>query len=306
MEIVSVYNTCGINQDKTDWYSQCLESVLEQDMKTEVVVSSCMNSVACLRTLKERFGDQISIVFYPDRLIVNSTFNKTVRVKDKGQDGFLFLDSGVKLTDKTSISQMAERLDKSSMVALQVDVDTGFGPLGMLQDSSKPQVVGEDFKIPLGKGINLHAQIFGRELQDTFGNLIPDVFAAYCTESTFSFLNACVQKDWVIVADVMAHHNKAVDGPSSSQPHHSPVHRNPWNNLLHGRDALDFINDPEAKQAGLGYEECGRIMMHDPSAYDGDIPKDPEKLIEMVKKYFFLNPGELDYEKIDYLIVGEN
>ena len=44
--------------------------------------------------------------------------------------------------------------------------------------------------------------------------------------------------------------------------------KNTWNNLLYERDALDFINDPEAYYAGLGYEECNDIMNHNSKSYD--------------------------------------
>lgn len=298
--ICTIYNTCGINQDKTDWYSHCLESIFDQDYETDVVVSSCLNSLDCINTLKDRFGDKLKVVYYSERYIVNVTFNKTSLVCDQGHDGFFFVDSGVKLTDKTSISQMVDRMMDCSMVSLQVDRDAGFGPIGFQANSETPQITGKDFYIPIGKAINLHAQVFGRELLDKFGLIIPDVFAAYCTESTFSFLNACVGKKWCIVKDIMAHHNKAVDGPSSSQPHWSPVHRNPWNNLLYGRNALDFINDQKAKQAGLGYEECGNIMIHDSDAYIDGFPREPHELAYHIQKYFFSNQEELDYDNINY------
>lgn len=304
-KILTVYNICGINQDRTEWYSRCIESIFNQDYKTDIVVSSCMNSRSCLETLKSRFGESLGIIYYPESYIVNVTFNKTVLIKDLDSkyDGFFFLDSGVELTDKTSLSQMQERMSTNSMVSLQVDIDTGFEPLGFKQNSDVVQIVDKDFKIPLGKGVNLHSQIFGREILDTFGLIIPDVFAAYCTESTFSFLNACVEKEWVIIKDIMAHHNKAVDGPSSSQPHFSPLHKNPWNNLLYDRNALDFINNEECISCGLGYEECGSIMLHNENAYIDGIPKCKDKLIDSIKKYFYSNPSELNYDWIKYVSI---
>jgi len=303
MKILTVYNTCGINGDKIDWYIQCIESILRQDYKNQkVVVSSCLNSEDCMRRLKKKFGDKIIVCLYRDRYIVNTTFNKTVLEFGKDCDAYFFLDSGVDLGDDTSVlSQMVERLSDSSMVSVQTDTDTGFESIGLKQDSDISQVK-EDIEIPVGKGINLHCQLFSRDILDTFGLVIPDVFAAYCTESTFSFLNACVEKKWKIIKDVIVHHNKAVDGPSSSQPHWSPVHRTPWNNLLYGRDARDFIHDPQAISAGLGYEECGKIMLHDDSAYSNGIPKHKQELIDSVKKYFYSNKEELNYAIINTTI----
>lgn len=303
MKIASIYNTCGINQDKTDWYSHCIESILKQTLKTDIVISSCLNKMECIDTLKSRFGDLLKIVYFPERLIVNITFNKTCQIiKDNDYDGYLFIDSGVYLKDEDSIEQMANRLDKYSMVTLQTDNDTGFETIGMMQDCPFPQITYDDFVFPIGKACNLHAQIFSKDILNKFGRIIPDVFAAFCTESTFPFLNASVGKEWVIISDLMAIHNKSVDGPSSSQPHFSPTHKNPWNNLLYGRDAFEFINDKDAYEAGLGYEECANIMNHNPDVYNGNFVKDPDKLAYYVNKYFFSNNKELNYDSISYKV----
>lgn len=303
MNIVSIYNTCGINQDKTDWYSHCIESIFNQTLKTDVIVSSCLNQYECINTLKSRFGDLLKIVYFPDRLIVNITFNKTCQlISNKNYNGYLFIDSGVYLKDKNCIEEMASRLDKYSMITVQTDNDTGFESIGFKQDSIDPQIVNNDFILPIGKACNLHCQIFSKDILDRFGKIIPDIFAAYCTESTFSFLNAAVGKEWVIIKDIMAIHNKSVDGASSSQPHFSRIHMNPWNNLLYGRDAMSFINDKDAYDAGLGYEECGNIMNHNPDAYIDNFSKYPEKLTHYIKKYFFSNSEEINYDSINYQI----
>lgn len=303
MRILSVYNTCGIKVNRTDWYTRCIESLLAQSLATDVVISSCKNSDECLFDLKRRFGDDIKIVYYDDPYIVNVTFNKTVRSMDDGHDGHFFIDSGVDLTDPFAVEKAAERLPEFGMVALQIDNDTGYETIGFKQDSDKVQITGDDFVFPVGKAINLHAQIFEKSIFEKFGLIIPDVFAAYCTESTFPFLNASVNKRWCIVKDILCHHNKAVDGPSSSQPHWSPVHRNPWNNLLYGRNAMDFIFDREAIDAGLGYEECGGIMVHKEECYENGLCKDPDRLAMYVNKYFFSNKMELDYDRISIKVL---
>ena len=133
------------------------------------------------------------------------------------------------------------------------------------------------------------------------GKLIPDVFAAYCTESVYSFCSAAINKKWIIIKDIMVRHYPSMEGASASFSHHSLVHKNTWNNLLFGRDALDFINDSEAISSGLGYEECQNIMMHKKDAYDEDgNAKYPDKLKQMINKHFILSKKEFDYDKIKY------
>jgi hypothetical protein len=310
MKILTIYNTCGIHRNNTEWYSKCLQSVLDQDHpENKVVMSSCVNSENCIRTIKDKFQDSVEVVYFPDRYIVNTTCNKTIQVmvEKYGEfDAYLFLDSGVYFTDPQSISKSVESIqnNKYSMLTLQTDTDTGFITIGYQDNSSVPQIVGQDFVFPMGHACNLHCQFFSNDIFKAFGHkIIPDVFAAFCTESTFPFLNAAVGKKWGILKDVMVPHNKAVDGPSSSQPHFSSSHNNTWNNLLYGRDARDFINDPEAISCGLGYEECAGVMMHNKSAYDGNENAIfPEKLKSAILKYFFTNESDLDYNNIDTII----
>ena len=65
---------------------------------------------------------------------------------------------------------------------------------------------------------------------------------------------------------------------------------------MHGRDAMNFINDLDAIEAGMGYEECNNIMMHKKEAFDENgYAKYPEKLKEIIKKYWFLSKEEFDY-----------
>jgi hypothetical protein len=310
MKILTIYNTCGIHRNNTEWYSKCLRSVLDQDYSdNKIVMSSCVNSEACIRSIKEQFQDLVEVVYFPDRYIVNTTCNKTIQVmvEKYGEfDAYLFLDSGVYFTDPQSISKAVQSIKENnySMLTLQTDTDTGFITIGYQDYSSVPQIVDQDFVFPMGHACNLHCQFFSNDIFKAFGNkIIPDVFAAFCTESTFPFLNAAVGKKWGILKDVMVPHNKAVDGPSSSQPHFSSSHNNTWNNLLYGRDARDFINDPEAISCGLGYEECAGVMMHNKSAYDGNENAIfPEKLKSAILKYFFTNESDLDYNNIDTII----
>ena len=124
------------------------------------------------------------------------------------------------------------------------------------------------------------------------------------------FLAASVKTKWAIMKDVMVFHRHGMDGGTSFLPHKdhwSPEHGNTWNNLLCGRNALDFVENEEALAAGLGYEECNNIMMHRPEAYDGEgYAKYPEKLQEQIMKWFFLTKEELDYDNISCDFIPRN
>ena len=198
---------------------------------------------------------------------------------------------------------------KNGIISCQTDTDEGLDQLGnnFKYESTEIQIKSEDYTISVGKAINLHVSLFSNELFKAYDKILPDVFAAFCTESTFSFLAASVLSKWVIMADRQVRHLKAIDGPVASQPHRvsaadkdgNIINNNSWNNLLYGREALDFINDPEAYTSGLGFEEHQNIMIHNPVAYKDGLPTDPNGLLKSVKKYLFLSEKEINYDDIN-------
>tara|TARA_R100000808_G_C2149493_1_gene157899 strand:+ start:1855 stop:2814 length:960 start_codon:yes stop_codon:yes gene_type:complete len=308
-KILLVYNTCGIKRDNTDWYIECLEGFLRQKFDGfRVVLSSCLNSPRCFKTIAKRFGNRISYCYHQEPHTVNITFNKTVQecVKEFGEfEQYVYVDSGCHFGDNPDVLSMAyESMKKNNygMLSLQVDTDEALQAIDptLKYESKEIQITGEDLIIPLGKACNGHVIFHSNEFLKNYNNKIwPDVFAAYCTESTFTFLCSAMGKKWAILKDLKIEHRKAVDGPSSSVPHISAKYRNPWNNLLYGRNALDFVHDKDASDAGMGYEECNNVMMHNKDAYDeNELPLNPDSLKKNINKYFFLNKGDLDYNNI--------
>lgn len=305
MKILTVYNTCGLKNENVAWYTKCLQSILDQNYKdNKVVVSACKNSDSAIKRIKDMFGDKVEVCRIQDLYTVNVTFNKTVQemVKKYGEfDGYFYVDSGVIFNHPDVISEGLKRLreNKYAMISYQTDTDTGLAMLGYKHDCPVVQITGNDLKIPLGMSCNLHAQIFSNDLFKTFDKrIIPDIFKAYCTESTFSFQCSAIHQEWTMVKDILLHHNKGVDGATVGFEHNSRVFMNSWNNLLYNRNALEFINDLYARSVGLGYEECQKIMMHDENAYDGFYSKYPKELTQQILKYFYTTKQELDYDQI--------
>ena len=318
-KILVVYNTCGINKDNTEWYIHCINSLLEQDFEGyRVVLSSCLNSPECIRKLFSIFGNRISYSLVADCVTVNVTFNNAVRkcVNEFGEfESYLYVDSGCSFDEQRDIlskiyqSFKRDTKLKNSIISVQANTDEGLDQLGndFKYESPDIQIKNEDYTVPVGKAINLHVALFSNDIFKKYHNIIPDVFAAFCTESTFSFLAASVRSKWVIMADRQVRHLKAIDGPVASQPWRATsadkngniILNNSWNNLLCGRNALDFIKDKETYNSGLGYEECQDIMIHDPAAYEYGCPINPDALSMSIKKYFFLSEKEMNYSKIN-------
>ena len=79
-KLLAVYNTCGIGGDNTEWYIHSIKSLLNQDLGgVRVVLSSCRNSVECIKELYKTFGNDISYSLTPETYTVNITFNKAVQ-----------------------------------------------------------------------------------------------------------------------------------------------------------------------------------------------------------------------------------
>ena len=307
-KVLLVYNTCGIRRDNTEHYIKCIRTFLNQNFDGfRVVLSSCKNSPECIKKILETFGNQISYCLTPELHTVNITFNKACQesVKHLGEfESYMYVDSGCWFEDNDILTKAYECLKSgpNGIVALQVENDEALNILDpkFEHTSDEIQIKGDNYIIPIGKSINLHTHLFSNKIFKNYKNkILPDVFAAHCSESVYNYIAASFSSRWVILADLQVKHEISIDGASSGYSHHSQKHLNTWNNLLYNRDALNFINDKDAYECGVGYEECNNIMPHNPDAYDKEgLAKNPACLLEKMNEHFFLNEDELCYDKI--------
>lgn len=308
-KMLVVYNTCGIKKDNTEWYKECIRSILNQKFDGyRVVLSSCLNSPDCIRELMETFKDSISYCLHSQLNTVNITFNKAVRdcVNKYGEfETYLYVDSGCSFGEQDYfIEKLYDSYKAGSygMITCQSDTDEALHVLDdrFTYQTSDVQIKNEDYIIPIGKSINIHTHLYSNDIYQKYeGILCPDVFSAFCTESVLGFVCASAGKKWAIMKDYQVHHRPSIDGASAGFSHNSIRHQNTWNNLLFNRDANDFIKDKEAYEVGLGYEECNNIMNHNPEAYESDgTARHPEELMTKIKKYFYLSKEELNYDKL--------
>ena len=301
MRYLTVFNTCGISGlENSDHYIGAIQSILDQEHEgNEVLISSCLNSQETRDKLVNHFKDKVHYHFIDEKLTVNITFNLSVinATKILGEfDGYIYVDSGVTFGDSTNIiSEIKKRhkTEKFSMISIQTDTDTGYKNWF---DRGDDEHFKEDFVVPVGKCCNLHVQLFTKELLEEYGNIIHDIFAAWSTESTFSFMNAAIKKQWVVIGGNIVKHLVSMDGASSGFPSHS--HGDSWDNLLCGKRMSEIINKPEAKSSGFGYEEWRGVLEHDPSRFDESMHSVDGELRNFIKENLFLNEGEFDYNKV--------
>jgi hypothetical protein len=311
--ILVVYNTCGIaGSENSDYYIKSINSILDQDFDGfDVVMSSCMNNIFTKEAMIEAFGDRIKFNFIDEIHPVNVTFNHSVRtvVAHNGEyEGYIYMDSGTTFTSGL-LKAIYERLStgKYGMVTPQPENDTEYYMgLGVGRYRGDDEYAREilfnngDYIIPLGKGMGTHTNVISNDLLKEYGNVYPDIFAGHCTESTFSFLNDAIGKQWLLMKDFILHHRISMDGQSKgfSPAKWQASGRQTYDHPYRISSILNRVVTEEAREVGFGYEECRSILVHDKTQFDSNYHCVNQKLKEFIKKTLFLTSEELDYDSI--------
>lgn len=309
-----VYNTCGISgKDNSDYYISAINTIRSQNYDNYVLaLSSCLNKnehiEKVLNNCNVDFVNRIN-----DVLPVNITFNDTVRecIKEYGEfEGYLYLDSGIKFTENNQLKTLFEEFESGNfgMVSSQVDNDFGWVWFGRYEHSNT--ILTENLLVPVGKACNLHCQIFSKEIFNEYGNVIPDIFKSYCTESVFSFVNAAIKKQWIITSKVRVHHafnvpdglpddGDGLDGHSSGfrAPHGT------WDDVYSPYSMEQIVSLPEGTDCGFGYEELRRIKMHREDCFDENQLCKNDELRKFIKKYLYRNEKDFNYNNINRNII---
>lgn len=309
-----VYNVCGISgKDNSTYYISAINTIRSQNYKNYILaLSSCLNTDEQINNVLENCDiDYVNRI--NDVLPVNITFNDTVRqcIKEYGEfDGYLYLDSGVKFTDDNQLELLFSEFESGNygMVSAQVDNDFGWVWFG-LNEYTQP-ILTENLLVPIGKACNLHCQVFSKDIYNEYGNVIPDIFKSYCTESVFSFVNAAIKKQWIVTSKVRVHHafnvpdgqpndGDGLDGHSSGfkAPHGT------WDDVYPPLTMQEIINIPEGTECGFGYEEIRNIKNHKQECFDENLYCKNQELRGFIKKYLYRNEVDFNYNTINRNII---
>lgn len=312
-----VYNTCGLaGRNNVDFYIQALESILSQrDVEFRLAISSCVNTETDRKRLMDHFGDRVSYNWIDEVIPVNATFNHTVRKMEAEYslgvlqwpffETHIYVDSGIIFQADDQLKKMVDLYESGpyGMISVRTDTDTGFATWFETSDYGQELFANnEPLIVPIGRAINLHAQIFHPEMYKRWGNVIPDIFAGQCTESVFSFMCGAIKTKWAVIADVVVKHVTGLDGASwGFAPNVWEAHGN--RRYDHPFRIEDSLVDRMwgGHEFGMGYEELQQIVMHDPSKYDDDGYALDDRLSDWIGDNLFLNEDEFDYDNV----VGE-
>ena len=217
MRILVIYNICGIKFDNLEMWKNHLQDILNQEYPNLIVaVSGCIisnRSKVELEKLKEKYNN-ITFNWIEDKLPVNITFNHTAQTctKQLGEfDGYLYIASDVKFGDDVKIIKKLTYLHQNSnsvMTYALVDNDHGLdGWYADVWDELDKMLETDHFCINIGRTANIHVILFDKIIYQTFNNkIIPDIFATHCTETTYSYIAAALNKKYVV-------HNKNIITP---------------------------------------------------------------------------------------------
>jgi len=314
--ILVIYNTCGIsNREHLDDYVSSIRLILEQDFNDfDLAVSSCLNKQTTIDSIRSEFQGSLYINHIKECHPVNVTFNHTAKKcieKNGAYGGYLYVDSGTSFPQKDLLSSLNNYLKtgKYGMITPQPENDTeyfnGLGAGRRDKDNDYARKIlfkDGDYIIPIGKGVGTHTNLISEELRKTYGNVYPDIFASHCTESTFSFLNAALKKNWILLKDYILPHKISLDGQSSGfspalwQLSGKPTYDHPY--IIDS--ILERLTSQEATDCGFGYEECRGVMRHDAKQFDENYHCTNEDLKHFIKENLFLKKQELNYDEIEH------
>lgn len=311
MKLLTVYNTCGIKGiENVDYYISALESIFKQEgVDHDVVVSACLNKIFTLQKVKSKFKE-IRINLINDPVPVNVSFNHTCEVFDDSHDAFLYIDSGIIMPDKFTIKKMIDRLESGpySMVCSNVNNDVGQAVEDILNYHKGDGILTDDIGsfVSVGSSLNLHCQIFSKQLKESYNRIIPDIFAGHCTESVLSFLCAALKTRWAFCDDVLVFHERNMDGQSSGFDPLKWMYQNRRQTYDHPfaiDSYMDRFTNQYAKSIGLGFEECRNIVMHDKEQFDDNSFCINNDLKYYIKENLFLKSNEFNYSDIRSTVI---
>jgi hypothetical protein len=306
-KLLAVYNICGINGGaQTDLYISRLRSMLDQDLDgVQVALSSCMSSPEQIQDIRKEFGDRLVYNSIHEVLPISVTFNHTVQqcIKKFGDfEGYLYVDSGIDFLDSATHFKSLYDLFKSgpySMVAARTSDDTGWDDwyvhpamkqLGLHPNDMRGKSLFKNGHVilPVGTATNLHVQIFSHKLLEAYNNILPDIFASYCIESTFTFMCAAINTKWIVHKDVILNHWIGMEGRCQG------FRNNPkfggWDHLFCTSESISEILS-RGLHLGMGYEEMRNVAIHDPNKFDEEGYAKDERLSSYIRDNMFLRPA---------------
>lgn len=320
-DLLIVYNIFGATE--YEMYDKHLKTIISNLKKynTEntirLVVSACLKSIECLNKIKENFGDYLTIILYDERLPVQVTFNKTVLTSiemfQEDYEAYLYMSGDSHFLDDTKdiLPRLIEKNKTGEYGIIHLETDDDymgfFGTFDFLARSN------HDRKIPLGNWNNFIVGSLHKSLKEFYGVPMPDVHGVCQMEPTLSYACSALRKKYIVMGNSLLGHFVGSDSTVPRLNSRGQEYKDRGVNcgLMWGRTfAKDILSDIEAINAGLGYYPYNNNELqpenwipHDKSKFDENELSIDENLKFGVKRCFYTNKNEIDYDTIIYEII---
>ena len=320
-DLLIVFNIFGISNDEEHQIKNYIFNLrslffaLQEEGLTDsvrVVVSSVLNSEECLYSLKKEFKEKIYFFIYNTRIPCQVSFNKTVlssiQTFDEEYEGYFYLSSGIDICSELNIFKRIIEKNNSGdygIIQLQIDLDNGYEWLGKLQKFSEIDF-SKDYNIPIGNNCNFHAACINKEIKNFYGIPLSDVHGTCCFESCLSYVAYAVRKKYILLGNSECFHHPQFDNEIKMK--NLASHPKPPCGLMWGRTKKHFLNDAEGIDSGIGYyagintpiDWNGSVLPYKREKYDENYLSNDERLKFSVKRNYFTNSSELDYNSINF------
>lgn len=323
-KLLIILNTFGSSPNRHISYMSSLDIIFEHILKNNlenevrVVVSSVLNDDDCIKNLKNKYGNTLKIFRYNEHLPVQVTCNKTILSSidefNEEYNGYLYVSAGVFFPDvntEKGVNFLPTLISKNEtneygIIHIQVNTDCGYYGLGNNQNFN----LNEDYDISIGNFIHFHIALLHKDLKEFYGKPITDIHGSCGMEVGLSYIPYALRKKYIILGNYVCVHTPSSDGPHNSNNASREVV--PCG-LNWGRTPSNFLQDTEGIESGLGYYEGSHVGVFDPNRpfilvsdktkYDLNNFSNDERLKFSIKRQYFTNESEIDYNKIKYELI---
>lgn len=302
--------------------------------RVRVVVSACLVSDKLIEVFKKKLKDKADIVRYSTPILpppnapawgkagrwpCQVTFNKTCLVCEdhfnEEYNGYFFIGSGLMLPRIDDLFPRIIEKNNSGdygLIQLQVNSDQGYHWLGYGPRWHGKIDFSKDYDIPIGNNCNWHLGVFNRSLKEYYGVPESDIHGVCGLESSLSYTSYALRKKYILLGNSVCSHAPQGDHTGFMKPWIKALPMIDCGRLW-GRTNDHFLNDVEGYDAGLGYfpgPQCnnevdffGVVMPHRQEKYDANYMSNDPRCKEAVKRQYFTNKNELNYDEIEYTVL---
>lgn len=309
-DLLIVYNMFGYQPNREKYYEEIdkiIWHIKQNNLENSVrlVISAVLKDDITINELKEKYPE-IRIFRYEFRWTLQVSFNKTVNASiiefNENYNGYFYISAGLMLGDQEDLLPNLIRINNTG--------EYGIMHLHCLGDANMYCQPSEEIReLKLGEWCDFIVAVINKDMRDFYGLTVSDIHGVCCMEATLSYSCSALRKKYVILPNTTCTHQPGSDSERPRYDRHGNDIGTVWVKcgLMWDREYQSFLDDTEAVESGLGYYPNNNnelfpdfTFKHREDKYDSQGLSIDERLKFGVKRNFFTNKSEVDYDKIEY------